>query len=437
MDKLFLFACFLIPFENFVFAPSAGWAAIAPLVFMVYVLLHINKLGVLIYRYRYIFLILLAGSLITLVNFFFINDYLMPALSRMFSTYISLGLGLVSLFAFDIYFQKNGRDTEHLEKVLLVAYTVTICVGFIEFLTIKFNIGYVKDLVDMLSKRNYLPYGRVQFCFTEPSFIGMHLFGVLLPIYVFGKNKKILYLIVVFALLGILFGCGVRIIVDTAVICAIFALHKINLRKLKNVVIIFLTVLIMISGGNYIYKHNYRVHTIVNSGVYADGSFASRWFRIKASIKGSQESVIHTLLGYGFGQEAIPMEKGYLGAKAEYKSNYTRELVEVKEGVKRNNDSVSYCLFARVFSELGVIIAIIIILYLSRMYFYIKDREWKAIFLSVTYLYVQFESYAFYSIWLLLVLSDIRNRNVQQNTNLESGKGKYDASKLFLYHPRI
>ena len=42
---LYKIGLFLIPFENFFFAPSAGWAAIAPIVFFIYFFQNIKWIG--------------------------------------------------------------------------------------------------------------------------------------------------------------------------------------------------------------------------------------------------------------------------------------------------------------------------------------------------------------------------------------------------------
>ena len=51
-DILFFLGIALLPFENMFFAPSAGWGALTPLVFALYVLLNIRYLNRILYKYK-------------------------------------------------------------------------------------------------------------------------------------------------------------------------------------------------------------------------------------------------------------------------------------------------------------------------------------------------------------------------------------------------
>lgn len=411
MDILFLIGIFLLPFENFFFAPTSGWAAIAPIIFFLYLMLNVNMVLKSIIKYRKIFIMFFWVFLITLINLLFIDLYVTQAVSRMISALISLGMGIVSLLSFDIYLLQKKRNIKKIEKIILYAYSISFCIGFLQYFTIKFNIKFMNDLFVILSKRNYLVMDRVQYCFTEPSFIGMHLFGVLLPLYICGKNKKILNLIIVYVSGSILFNCGMRIIFDTIVVLVIFLMYEIDLKKIKNIFLVLLSISILIIGFNYVYSNNVRFQQIVNKGVYADGSFASRWFRINASVKGYVKNPLHTLIGYGFGQEVFPLKDGYYRAKNEYVNSYFNEVIFLESAEKRNDESVTFCLFVRIISEWGALLAIVLLVYLIKFYRSMKSKEWRALLICVAYLYIQFESYAFYSLWLMLVLIQWKRKN--------------------------
>ena len=43
-DIIFYIAIFLLPFENFFFAPSSGWATITPIILAIYILLNLRVL---------------------------------------------------------------------------------------------------------------------------------------------------------------------------------------------------------------------------------------------------------------------------------------------------------------------------------------------------------------------------------------------------------
>lgn len=407
MNILFYTACFLLPFENLVIAPSAGWATISPIILFLYLCFNIGYIGKEIIKYKKILGIIAVGLLITLLNYLFISSYLEESILRTINTLISLGLGITSLFAFDIFFIQRKGNIKKIEKILLLAYTIALIIGIIQFLTINFNINFVRVIDELFTKRSYLPYNRVQFTFTEPSFIGMHLFGVLLPIYFYGKNQALKKLIIAFSIISILVGSGLRIILDIIVAIAIYILYKMDIRKIKNIVLIVLTGIVLIGGIQYEYENNGRVRGIINEGVYADGSFASRWFRMNASLKGYKNDALHALFGYGFGQEILPLKKGYVEAANEYVNmTYLKEVNDLGYMETQPDESVSYCLHIRILSELGIIMYIYICYQLILCYAKINE-EWKYIMMVGSYLYIQFESYAFYTIWLIIVLCQL------------------------------
>ena len=114
-------------------------------------------------------------------------------------------------------------------------------------------------------------------------------------------------------------------------------------------------------------NYNYRVGQIVEKGIYADGSLASRYFRIQSSVYGYIKNPVQTLFGYGMGNSIIPLRAGYSLAKEKYVSSYVKEVNDLGNP-DYFDDSVSY------------------------EYFFVT-----------LYLYLQFESYAFYALWLYVL----------------------------------
>lgn len=41
-DIIFSIGIFLLPFENFFFAPSSGWATVTPIIFAIYILFNLD-----------------------------------------------------------------------------------------------------------------------------------------------------------------------------------------------------------------------------------------------------------------------------------------------------------------------------------------------------------------------------------------------------------
>jgi len=425
---VFYLAIFLLPFENFFFAPSSGWATLTPIVFIIYLLLNIEFLYKSIFKYRRLVMIAILGMLFSLINYFIVGF----SLSNVINALISLGFGFVCLLSFTIYYLKT-KNVAKLANIMLISYSISLLFGLIQWLTIKFNIDFLYQFFSFISKRNYMNHNRVQFLFTEPSFIGMHLFGVLLPIYYLIKNKKIMFLVIVYSIASLFFSSGVRIILDCIVVFGIILL----VYLLKNKKFIYLILLIFFACGSlfFAYKTNYRVKIIFERGIYADGSLASRYFRINASIKGYKNSVPNTLFGYGLGNSLIPLRSGHEEAALEYKNPYLKEVKELADP-NFNDDSVSYCLYIRFISEFGIIILIMFSVYVAKLF---KNSVFKykwEILLIILYLYVQFESYAFYSLWLLIVILKFTPKIKNDNVNNKS-LPLLKQSKLKKYDEKI
>ena len=113
--------------------------------------------------------------------------------------------------------------------------------------------------------------------------------------------------------------------------------------------------------------------------------------------------MLNAFFGYGLGNSLIPLRSGYDDAMSEYKSTYLKEMLELS-APDFNNDSVSYCLYIRFISEFGIILLFALFIYIKKL---VKNSQfkykWELLFITL-YLYVQFESYAFYSLWLLIAI---------------------------------
>lgn len=407
-DMIFYIAIFLLPFENFCIAPSSGWATITPIILALYIILEFKIFFKEILKFKKVIIFFSCAMLLTVLNYFYLGFKIANTVNAL----ISLGLGFVSLFSFDIYYNKN-KEIGTIIKILIVSYVISIFIGILQYITIKFNIEFLYNFFNLIFKRDYLQYNRIQFFFTEPSFIGMHIFGVLLPAYFISKNKKVLSLIIVFCVLSFVFSSGVRILLDICII-GIILLFEYLIKNKKIKLLIIIPILGIIALG-ILYTTNYRVRQILDKGIYADGSLATRYFRIQSSVYGYTKKPGNLLLGYGLGNALIPLQDGYEDAIVTYKSTYMDEV----GGLNNPNiveDSVSYCLYIRFISEFGLILFIIAMAYIISI---TKNStfNYKYSYLLITlYLYLQFESYAFYAMWIfiLVMLYTKKIKNIQK-----------------------
>lgn len=322
---LYKIGLFLIPFENFFFAPSAGWAAIAPIVFFIYFFQNIKWIGPILKKEKK----LIIGSLvIILISFLFSLIYgtNIKAIVRNFITYF---LGITFYFSLTIRYRASKKNLQKDFNVLFLAYFLSSLVGLFQWLIYKENVKFIIKIINSISKRSYYP--RVQFTFTEPSFTSMHLYGVILILYLFFKKGNIRitklqkYCTFIFPILAIILEKSSRLILDTLVILTIIFFYKCLFSKKKIWIKFF--IIINVSGillFTYINrdtlavilgKKDPRIEKILNEGIYSDGSLASRYFRINASLKGYCKNKLNVITGYGIGNIKLPLLLGYEEAR--------------------------------------------------------------------------------------------------------------------------
>ena len=395
-ELFFYIGAALLPFENFFFAPSKGWATLSPLLFAVYLVLNFKLISRFVVRYYKIFIFFIVAIILGSITGFIYNvNY-----SDYFGSFIPLFLGATCLLSFSIFYSKTKR-LDKIISVLVVSYSICLVLGLFEFLSVKLGNYTFSNMIKALSARDYIGLGRVQFWFTEPSFVGMHLFGVLLPLYFLSRRKNLLFILTAFAASAIAFQSGVRVTIDILIVLILFSLFLIlRHNKAKFIPLILL---ILGLGFSFAYNSNYRIQQIVNQGVYADGSLASRYFRVESSVIGYKNTFPALFAGFGLGNSIYPMRSGYDEAAEHYDNEYIKEVEEIGS-LNASGDSISYSLYTRFISEFGLIMTIIAIIYLVS----ITDRSTfpqKWLYFSIVlYLYLQFESLGFYAIWLFIIV---------------------------------
>lgn len=386
----------LLPFENFFFAPSTGWATISPILFLAYVFFNLPQVLSLAKKHiSKIILFLASITLLEILNICLIGFNM----DSFIGSSISLVLGLSCFLSFLIFY-RNNQSLKGVVNLLLIGYSTALIIGVVQWLAVQFNIDSIMNFFDLISKRNYLLHHRIQFMFTEPSFIGMHLFGILLPIYLVTKDKRLLYLTIIFIIAAIAFSSGIRVIMDTAIVAGIFLVSRAVRRKQFRYILLIAGAIL---GFMFIYNSNTRLQSIIDNGIYADGSLASRYYRINASVQGYLQDFPQVVFGYGIGNSIVPIQSGSPIAQSTYQSKYLREVREL-ENVDYNDESASYCLYTRIVSEFGLLFFVVLLFYLLKI---TKKSnfpyKWEY-FATTIYLYIQFESYAFYAIWLYLAI---------------------------------
>lgn len=192
-DYIFYAALALLPVDGTVIGIRMPyWSPISPILFFCYVCLNWRLLHTAARPY--------LGFML------FPITVLLPLSAFAWSTYhfrlittITTALGILGflscLLSLHIAFSIKKLSTSFAASIIGAAYWVAFVVGVIEFLALRLDIHSLRSYFAHLMLR---PYNRPQFLFAEPSYIGMHVFGVLLPTYWMTKNKRLRTLVFTF-----------------------------------------------------------------------------------------------------------------------------------------------------------------------------------------------------------------------------------------------
>ena len=396
LNKIYLLAIFLLPFDNLIFAPSSGWATVTPIIFVIYILLNYKKFFIAVNNnfkgVSIIFLILIYSTTMSILNGIDITN--------VFDTIQTIILGLCIYFSLYIRYIINKCDYKADLKVLFLGYSLSIIYGVIKFISLKYGISIIISFFKLIEKRYY---NRVAFSFTEPSFIAMHIYGVLLILYLNISDKltkkRIKSLIIIFTIIALISKSSSRFLLDTVIMLLILNVNNI-LKKQKN----FLKKITNICGMIFIFGiitfialNNTRIKNTI-SNIYSDPSMASRLFRVEASIYGYKKHPYLSLVGSGLGSSYYFLHEGYWEAYNNYTNNYMKEVNELY--IYKPNQL--FCMYIRLISEFGIVITIYLITFF--IFKCIRGNISIPTILISFYLYIQMDSYTFYTIPLILFI---------------------------------
>ncbi len=396
-DFLFKIALFTIPFDNLFFAPSKGWATISPFLFLAYVMLNLRRLR----NYRLDKSLLVIAVLgLAISSFGWIRYGMTP--TTVVDSYGTLFLGIAFYLALRLRYEDADDSVYNSDGSLLFkAYFCAFLYGLAWYACSQVASGAL-GIFSALEARSY---PRLQFTFSEPSFISMHVFGVLFLYTCLIRDeklaKKLATLGLAFLVVTVLANSSGRCTIDVAVF-ALLLLAKALFFNSGHVVRNFFLLAAAIGLLALLMALSPRVAQIFANGVdfYSDGSLASRWFRVQAAVHAFISNPFASLLGYGAGNLVVPVHEGYDYAYSLYTNSYMDEVLALKRSTEIES---LFCGPVKLISDFGSLLTVLFIAY------FFKRMRGSGLdpFVAVMtmWLYVQFDSYSFYSFWLLLFLS--------------------------------
>lgn len=395
-STLFELALFLLPFENFFFAPSKGWAAIAPIGFFVYVALNPERWITAARELRFALLFLGLALFLTSINFFVFS----PDGAVLFDVSRALALGVTFLFALTLYFRDH--DPGRALRIVAIAYAVSFGFGVLQLIALRFDIEPLIEALHALGKRSVLRgQRRVQFTFTEPAYLGMHLYGVLLPLVFFFRghpeSRSVQRVLFTFVIGGLLFGSSLKFRLDTVVVAILLAAFGVSWLSKRTRQIAWIAAVTLVVLGTWFSTQNPRVQRLVQRGFRGDASVAARVFRIEASLVGYRHDPVACLTGHGLSNVWMPFRSGFHRTRMAWGGQPIAEI----ERLRFRHPASLLSMPIRIVSELGLIVfaALLVALY---------DRQHRFLLAVLLWLYLGFDSYAFYSIWLYVYFVKVR-----------------------------
>lgn len=420
---LLVLAAVLMPVDGTKFGLAMPfWTPLAPWPLMLYVVLNCRELPGVVRRYRGYFLLPALFVALSAIGWATVALYPVPAALSILGVMGALGC----LAAIDIASRVEGRRfVRALIVVLVCAYWTAFAVGVAQFASIHLDIKPMRAFLTNLMQREYLSDasawggGRPQFLFAEPSYIGMHLFGVLLPLRWLTHqddpklSRHLSVLVCVFAAGSLLMGVGVRIIIDTFIALAIdIAVHT-DPRRRASVVRAVRRSVALVAGTVVVALANQRILSIMERGMLVgDGSLSARIAQGLTPIIAGVLQPLRLLVGFGAGNSIVAYQTGLDTAKSalsglgkpsmwSWISKFTPE------------SSFTMSAYTSVITDFGLVGLAVLVALVARDARHARTaclatgqraeaRTYLWWTILVAYLYLQFEGYAFYALPLLI-----------------------------------
>lgn len=324
-DYVWYLALALLPVDGTVLGwYMPFWTPISPWLFILYAALNWRLLPLVYRRFRVWFLLPVCLIILSMTGWVTVAFHLLSTLNSL----MGIVGAIACLASLMIAVNVKHLDWRRMIHIVLVAYWCAFAVGVAQFLAIRFDIAFVRSWFSHLMSREYITASsawggsRPQFLFAEPSYIGMHLYGVLLPLMWLMRGRDSIYyvrlrdLIVTFAIGAIVTGAGVRIIVDSGIALVIVLVESTDFHDRKQTKRMWTSFGAMAVAGVAVALANDRIRSILLHGpVHGDNSLSARLSQAITPIMGLIQHPINLLLGFGAGNVA---EANRLGTVAAY-----------------------------------------------------------------------------------------------------------------------
>lgn len=474
-DWVFIAALALLPVDGTVLGLYAPfWSPISPWLFMLYAALNWRSVRSIARRQAWLLALPVALAALSMPGWIVVGFHTIAVGMSIFGV-----IGAVAcLLSLNIAITRKHLDWRRLVRLIIIVYWVAFIVGVLQWLAIRTHVGSAQSYFEHLMLREYISGGSVwgggrpQFLFAEPSYIGMHLFGVLLPLFWLVRNRcgdadlgrnldrdrnldpnfdrghnpdlsldrhdshdspnpdhtpdrqlasQLRNLIIVFAVGSLVMGAGTRIVLDSLIALVVVIVVDTTWHDIWQRVRGILELAASLVAGVVCVLLNDRLLSIAENGAEGDGSFFARIYQSLGPLSGLTEHPWTLLTGYGAGNLADAAHVGSHRAATVLNMLGMNGKAATSWYASMTPDTMwtmsAYTSFLTEYGLVGLALIIVPIVWLTVA----AIREHRAPaklticwLLLVAYLYIQFEGYAFYAIplfvWTMQQL-DLRHKN--------------------------
>ena len=243
---------------------------------------------------------------------------------------------------------------------------------------------------------------------------------MLLPVYWMTRDRRIGWLIPVFAIGSIAMGSGTRIVLDSMVALLVWLVATVNFRsKAATMGFVVGMGVAAVSGIGAALFHP-RLNALVSHGLLAgDSSMSARIFHMLAPMWAWKHDVPHFLFGWGAGNISDAVRTGYEGARRWYDAHGGAPNWEIDGLENPPAETFTMSAYTSFITEFGIIcfLALVAMLLIFITVRHAWTRRMVCVALLSAYLYVQFEAYAFYTVPLLVLMATYGHDCQRQSRN--------------------
>lgn len=413
-DFLFYAALAMLPVDGTVagiYMPF--WTPISPWLFMAYAVANWRSLPQVWHHFRVLLLfpVLLVGF--SLVGWCSVALHQLQALVSL----AGVAGALACLVSLDVAIRIKRLSWKRMLDLLILVYWFAFTVGVVQCLAIRLEWTSVVDFFTNLMSRPYISVnlrwdgGRPQFLFAEPSYIGMHLFGILLPLVwlVRGRDRRranrLRLLIITFAVGSVLMGSGVRIMLDSAIALILIIIEMNSWRTARGRLMACAEFGVTAGLGICGVAVNHRLSSIAELGLDGDGSLFMRLWQSLGPISGAIQHPLRLLFGYGAGNLSDATEQG-ADAATHLLERFGTDSSQAGGWYAHVTASNMFTMsaYTSFLVEFGLVAFVALVMLV--VWWIGRNHAWNKTtvcwLLLIAYLYIQFEGYAFYALPLFL-----------------------------------